>query len=90
MSHKKILIHFKHRRKLSVFAKREVRSFTHAQLIRQQKARGEHVRCDAVDWGLLKQDFIYSKEITRNSLLCESGTFFAAFFVLRQWEKVSF
>ena len=37
-------------------------------------------RCDAVDWGVLKQgDFTYSKEITRNPLLCESATFLRIF-----------
>ena len=41
-------------------------------------------RCDAVDWGLLKQGDSttrtwISKEITRNSLLCESGTFLLHF-----------
>ena len=53
--------------------------------------RARAKRCDAVDWSLLKQgDFTYSKDITRNPLLCESATFLLHFFVLRQWEKVSF
>ena len=48
-------------------------------------------RCDAVDCGLLKQgDFTYSKEITRNSLLCESATFFLHFWSEPNWEKMKF
>ena len=41
VSHEKILIQFKDRRKFSVFVKPEVSSIAHAQLIWQQAARGD-------------------------------------------------